>query len=227
MTFKNVLNIALILILSVPATAFAQKPIPNNIVQLSAIELHPVQQDWLTLMLVKHVQGVDTVTLQSQLSKSVEMALRQLTPHVREDKFEFSTRNFSIHPRHNTEGQIVGWSGSAELLLQGRDVAGLTNAAVQVRDFNIVKMEFSLSHEERQKIEKSVRSAAIKKFRYNAQQVAIDFGFERYKLLKITISDNGQYSLPQKSMMMTEAVTMADPGISNVQITVTGTVQLY
>ncbi|BAO80399.1 predicted periplasmic/secreted protein [Serpentinimonas raichei] len=212
----------------------ALQPLPHNVVQLSATAQQPVRQDWLTLTLAQRVQGADPAALQRQLSQSVEAALRQLRPQVRAGEFELGTGHFSLQPRHDPEGQIVGWIGSAELLLQGRDVAGLATAAAQVRGLNVAQMAFTLSPQARQQVEASVRSAAIERFRASAQQVARDFGFTDYRLREIAISDGEQDFSPRPRLMMAaqarldgaEAALPAEPGTAQVQVTVTGTVQL-
>ena len=221
--------------LALPAQAQTQaQPLPHNVVQLSATAQQPVRQDWLTLTLVQRVQGADPAALQRQLSQGVEAALRQLRPQVRAGEFELGTGHFSLQPRHNAEGQIVGWIGSAELLLQGRDVAALASAAAQVRGLNVAQMAFSLSPQARQQVEASVRSAAIERFRASAHQVARDFGFGGYSLREIAISDGEQEFSARPRLMMAaqarldgaEAALPAEPGTAQVQVTVAGTVQL-
>ena len=219
--------------LALPAQAQTQ-PLPHNVVQLSASAQQQVRQDWLTLTLAQRVQGADPAALQRRLGQSVEAALRQLRPQVRAGEFELGTGHFSLQPRHDPEGQIVGWIGSAELLLQGRDVAALATAAAQVRGLNVSQMAFSLSPQARQQVEASVRSAAIERFRASAQQVARDFGFASYTLREIAISDGEQEFSARPRLMMAaqarldgaEAALPAEPGTAQVQVTVAGTVQM-
>jgi len=216
------------------ASAALMQALPHNVVHLSATAQQPVRQDWLTLTLVQRVQGTDPAALQRQLGQSVEAALRQLRPQVRAGEFELGTGQFSLQPRHNPEGQIVGWIGSAELLLQGRDVAALATAAAQVRGLNVAQMAFSLSPQARQQVEASVRSVAIERFRASAQQVARDFGFAGYSLREIAISDGEQDFSARPRLMMAaqarldgaEVALPAEPGTAQVQVTVAGTVQL-
>ncbi len=216
-----------------PSPAWMQ-PLPHNVVQLSATARQQARQDWLTLTLTQRVQGTDPAALQRQLSRSVEAALQQLRPQVRSGEFELSSGGFSLLPRHNAEGQIVGWHGSAEVLVQGRDLAALAAVPAQVRGLSVSQMQFSLSPQARQQLEAGVRSAAIERFRASAQLVARDFGFGGYTLREVAISAAEPEFAGRPRLMMAaqarldtaEVALPAEPGSEWVQITVSGAVQL-
>ena len=40
-------------------------------------------------------------------------------------QIEVQTGNFSLYPRHAPKGGLTGWQGSAELVIEGRDMSGI------------------------------------------------------------------------------------------------------
>jgi predicted secreted protein len=128
----------------------------------------------------------------------------------------------------------VGWQGSAELLVQGRDIARIAATAGDTPGMALSQMHFSLSRQARQALEDGIRSEAIARFKATAQQVAKDFGFSGYTLREVAVSEGGQeYAMRPRMMMAADANAAvmsapvpAEPGKTLVQVTVSGSVQL-
>lgn len=222
-------------LLSVSAGLQAQTPAPvHNVVQLSASAQQEAPQDWLTVVLTHRAQAADAATVQRQLKTATDNALRHIRPRVKEGELEVSSGGFTVQPRHNREGQIIGWQGSTELLVQGRDVARIAATAGDTPGMAVSQMSFSLSRQARQALEEGIRSEAISRFKATAQQVAKDFGFSGYTLREVAVSEGGQeYAVRPRTMVAADAgVAMAstpvpaEPGKTLVQVTVSGSVQL-
>lgn len=232
--FRAVTLIGVALALTSPLWAQAPAPAPHNVVQLSASAQQEAMQDWLTVVLTHRAQAADAATVQRQLQTALDNALRHVRPRVKEGELEVSSGGFSVQPRHNREGQIVGWQGSAELLVQGRDIARIAATAGDTPGMALSQMHFSLSRQARQALEDGIRSEAIARFKATAQQVAKDFGFSGYTLREVAVSEGGQeYAMRPRMMMaadanaaMMSAPVPAEPGKTLVQVTVSGSVQL-
>jgi predicted secreted protein len=222
-------------LLALPVLHAQTLPEPRNVVQLSASAQEEVVQDWLTVVLVARHQASDAATVQNQL----KLALDRGVSHARarsaaQGGLEVSTGAFSVQPRYNREGQIVGWQGTAELRLQGRDVARVSTTAGDTPGMTVSQMYFSLSREARQNIEADIRGQAIASFKQSAQQVAQDFGFGAYTLREVSISEGANDAMARPRVMMAAEVgaamsaapVPAEPGKSLVQVTVSGSVQL-
>lgn len=207
----------------------------HNVVQLGASAQQEAAQDWLTVVLTHRSQAADPATVQRQLKTAVDQALQHIRPRVRDGELEVSSGGFTVQPRHNREGQITGWQGSAELLLQGRDVAGIAATAGDTPGMTVAQMGFSLSRQARQALEAGMRSEAIAQFRATALQVAKDFGFSGYTLREVAVMEGGQEHVMRSRVMMAADAGMAmasapvpaEPGKTLVQVTVSGTVQLH
>ena len=232
--FRAVTLTGVALALTSPLWAQAPAPAPHNVVQLSASAQQEAVQDWLTVVLTHRAQAADAATVQRQLQTALDNALRHVRPRVKEGELEVSSGGVSVQPRHNREGQIVGWQGSAELLVQGRDIARIAATAGDTPGMALSQMHFSLSRQARQALEDGIRSEAIARFKATAQQVAKDFGFSGYTLREVAVSEGGQeYAMRPRMMMAADANAAvmsapvpAEPGKTLVQVTVSGSVQL-
>lgn len=209
-------------------------PEPRQVVQLSASAQREAVQDWLTVVLVARHQAGDAATVQNQLKVALEQALVQARAGAQAGAVEVSSGGFTVQPRYGREGQIAGWQGSAELLLQGRDVAKVSALAGRIPGMTISQMSFSLSREASRSLEDEVRQEAISQFRSNAASVAKGFGFSGYELREVSVS-SGDVPVMQPRLRVAAMADMAaagaapvpvEPGKSTVQVTVSGSVQL-
>lgn len=227
-------------LMAIAAVAPAQAVLPGsvpapvqNVVQLSASAQKEAQQDWLTAVLVTRQQAADAGTAQNRLKATLEGALAQARAQARDGQVEISTGAFSVYPRYGRDGQVQGWDGTAELLVQGRDVAQVAALAGRVPGMVVSQMRFSLSRELSQKLEADVRHEAVANFRAAAQQLAHDFGFSAYQLREVNVSTAGEGPVVRARAMaamvqpaLSDAPVPAEPGKGSVQVTVTGSVQL-
>jgi predicted secreted protein len=216
-----------------PAQAQAIEREMQNQVQLSASASVEVQQDLLTLTLAVTREGADPAALQNQLRQALETALAVAKPQVQSGAMDVRTGQFSLQPRYNRDGKITAWSGSTELVLEGRDFARIGSTAGKVQTLVINNASFSLSREARAKAEADVQASAIDRFKLRATEIAKGFGFASYVLRDISVSasDAGFMSRPNvrayaaKAMEADAAVPM-EAGKTAVTVTVSGNVQL-
>ncbi len=207
---------------------------PGQLVQLSASAQREVVQDSLTAVLQARHQAADAATVQNQLKAVLEQALQVARAAAAKDRIEVSTGLFSIQPRYGREGQISGWQGSAELRLQGQDVAAVSALAGRLPGMTVSQMSFSLSRAASEQVEAAVRQEAIERFRATAQSVARGFGFNGYELRQVNIDTaGGPEPRPMLRAMADGMVAAAsalpvpvEPGKGLVQVTVSGQVRL-
>lgn len=216
--------------------AHAQTPeTPINVVQIAASGFTEVQQDWLTMRLSTSETGSDALTVQNQLKAALEAALRMARAQAQPGLLEVRTGQFSLYPRYNNAGKVNGWQGTTELLLEGRDIARITETAGKISTLTLGGVSFSLSRQARQQLESEVQAQAIERFKARAVEVAKGFGFAGYTLREVSVSSTDQ-DLPRPNpprMMAMEAKAatsdMAVPveaGKSLVNVTVSGSIQL-
>jgi predicted secreted protein len=206
---------------------------PQNVLQLSASGSVEVQQDLLSLSLTTTREGTDANLVQTQLKVALDSALVEARKAVQPGQLDVRTGNFSLYPRTTRDGKISGWSGTAELVLEGRDFARITQTAGRIQTMTMGGVSFGLSREQRAKVEGDAQSVAIERFKAKAGELARGFGFAGYTLREVSVNANDQgFARPMMRMQMEAKAASADmavpveAGKSTVMVTVSGTVQL-
>lgn len=212
----------------------SQGAAPQNVVQLSAVGAVEVQQDQLVLTLGTTRDGKDAATVQAQLRQALDAAVLEARRQAQPGQMDVRTGQFSLYPRHGQGGQITGWQGSAELVLEGRDFARITGTAARVTTLVITQVGFGLSRGERSRVEREAQAQAIDNFRGQAADLTKAFGFAGYTLREVAVNSQGGMPVPRPLAMravaksaMQEAPSAVEPGRSTVEVTVSGSVQMH
>jgi predicted secreted protein len=218
---------------SIATAQVATFPPPQNVLQLSASSTVEVQQDLLSLSLTTTREGSDPNTVQTQLKVALDAALAEARKAAQPGQMDVRTGNFVLYPRHSRDGKISSWNGTAELVLEGRDFARITQTAGKIQTMTLGGVSFALSREQRAKVEGEAQAVAIERFKAKAGELAKGFGFSGYSLREVAVNSNDQGYVPRPRMEMASAKVassdMAVPveaGKSIVMVTVSGSVQL-
>ena len=207
-------------------------PPPQNVLQLQASGTVEVQQDLLMMTLTTSRDGQDPNTVQAQLKSALDAALAEAKRSAQPGQLDVRTGNFALYPRHNRDGRISGWTGSTELVLEGRDFGRITQAAGRITTMTLGGVSFGLSREQRARVEGEAQAQAIERFKAKASELARDFGFGGYTLREVAVNANEPGFLPrmrlaaQEGMVAAAAPVPVEPGRSAVTVTVSGSVQL-
>jgi predicted secreted protein len=208
-------------------------PAPQNVLQLQATGTIEVQQDLLMLTLTTAKEGTDPAVVQNQLKTALDAALAEARKSAQPGQLDVRTGNFAIYPRNNRDGRISGWTGTAELVLEGRDFARITQTAARIQTMTLGGVSFGLSREQRARVESEAQAMGIERFKAKAAELAKGFGFSGYTLREVAVNTNEPGFAPRMRMMAqegrvssAEAAVPVEPGKSSVVVNVSGTVQL-
>lgn len=207
-------------------------PPPQNVLQLQASSTVEVQQDLLQMTLTTARDGADPAAVQNQLKAALDAALSEARKSAQPGQMDVRTGNFALYPRHNRDGRIGGWTGSAELVLEGRDFPRITQAAGRIQTMTLGGVGFGLSREQRAKVESEAQGLAIERFKAKALELAKGFGFGGYTLREVSVNANEPGFMPRPRMAAMEAKAASDaavpvePGKTAVTVNVSGSVQL-
>ena len=206
---------------------------PQNVVQLSANAAIETQQDILTITMNTTREAADANTVQTQLKTALDTALTEAKKNAAPGQLDVRTGNFSLYPRYGKDSKINGWQGSTELVLEGRDFAKISSTAGKIQTLTIGNVAFSLSREQRNKVETEAQQIAIERFRSKASDIAKSFGMNNYSLREVTVNagDQGYTPRPRIAEMSmkiasADAAVPVEAGKSTVIVTVSGSVQL-
>jgi predicted secreted protein len=232
-----------IAVLGFPAQA--QHSIPNaplpvaNLLSLTASASTEVTMDTLFVTMATIREGSDAAVVQSQLRQALEAALAEARKATRPKALEVETGAFSLNPRYaNSSGRaatpaILGWTGRAELVIEGRDVPAVAQLVGRLPSMTVARVAFGLSREARERVEEETTQQAITRFRARADSYARQFGFSGYQIREVQVGLQ-EPPIPMARAPMLRAAAMAAPdetlpveaGKTTVSSTVSGSVQM-
>jgi predicted secreted protein len=216
---------------ALPSAAQTLLP-PQNVVSLQATASTELTMDWLAITFSATRDGQDAAGVQAQLKQSLDAALAEARKAARPGEVNVRTGGFSLHPRYGQKGGITGWQGSAELVVEGRDAAALSQLAGRIQTLTIARVNWSLSREAREKVEADVAEQAIARFRARADAVARQFGFAGWSIREVNVGSSEPPSGMPVPMLRARAAAAdaealpVEAGKAQVSATVSGSVQL-
>ena len=213
--------------------ALATDALPTGVVSLSASASLELARDMLSMTLATTREGLDPALVQSQLKQALDAALVEARRAARPGQLDVQTGNFSITPRYTNKGVVNGWQGSAELGVEGRDMAAIAQLAGRITTLTISRVSYALSRELREKAEGEVSAQAIARYRAKASDFAKQFGFAGYVIREVNVSTTEPTPRAVPMQMRAMAAMGAsdeslpiEAGKGSVTVTVSGTVQL-
>ncbi|HZT56001.1 MAG TPA: SIMPL domain-containing protein [Burkholderiaceae bacterium] len=215
------------------ATETANTAAPQGIVSLSSSATLEVTRDLLSVVFNTSREGADAGAVQSQLKQALDAALAEAKKASRPGQLEVQTGNFTISPRYTNKGVSNGWQGSAELIVEGRDMQAIGQLTGRITTLTISRVAYAISRELREKSEAEVSAQAIARYRAKAADYARQFGYAGYAIREVNVSSNEQPPMPRPMMMQAKAMSApademlpVEPGKGTVTVNVSGTVQM-
>jgi predicted secreted protein len=204
---------------------------PQQLVRLAHSESREVVQDWLRISLAVNQEGRNLAEVQGALKGVLATNLKLAKAKEKRGELEVQTGSFSVYPRYSGGNKADGWSGSAELVLEGTDVATISALAGQMQGMAITSTGFMLSPAQRKRIEGEITEQAVKGFRDKAAQVSRWFGAGGYTIADVQVGLEGGEMQPFRGAEMAMSAKSADSvpveaGMSKVTVTVSGAIAL-
>jgi predicted secreted protein len=205
---------------------------PQNVVSLDASASVEVSKDQLTITLHTTKEGAEAASVQTALKQALDAALTEARKAAQPGQMEVRTGNLSLYPRHSSQGRITGWQGTAELVLEGRDLPRVAQVAGRLNTMTVANITQSLSREARERHAADAAGRAIANYKAKAQEYAKQFGFASYVLREVNVSTSEPGGYPQpmlmraKSGMAEDAAVPVEAGKAVVTVTVSGSVVL-
>lgn len=219
--------------------AGAQTPPPvSGVLSLTTTASVEVTKDVLGVVFNTTRDGQDAQSVQAELKQALDVAVAEARKIAKPGQVEVQTGNFALYPRYGNpkaSGQpsIIGWQGTAELMVQGKDTTAIAQLTGRVSTMSISRVGYSLSKEAREKVEAEVSAQAIASWRAKAQQMTQQFGYSAYTVREVNVATNEQGGGPVP-MMMARANTVSaagaalptEAGKGDVIATVSGSAQM-
>ena len=212
---------------------------PSNLMSLSAASTQEVTMDTLSVTLAVVREGQDAAAVQAQLRQVLDAALAEARKAAKPKALEVQTGMFSLNPRYTSPANrsaapaIAGWSGRAELLIEGRDLPAVAQLVGRLTTLTVSRVGFSLSREARERVEDEATQQAIARFRARAEAYSRQFGFAGYQIREVQVGlQDVPVMMARAPMMRAAAASSAEEslpveaGKATVSVTVSGSVQM-
>ena len=226
-----------LVVASLANVAHGETPPPQGVLGLTANANVEVAKDLLAVTFSTTREGSDANTVQAQLKQALDAALAEAKKAARPGQVDVQTGNFALYPRYanatpSGRAAITGWQGTAEVIVEGRDMAAIGQLTGRITTMTIARVAYRLSREASQRVEGDVVAGAIAAFRAKAESYAKLFGYGAYAVREVNVSSNDQQPVPMAmARIQTASASPADalsvePGKALVTATVNGTIQM-
>jgi predicted secreted protein len=208
-------------------------PPPQGVLNLTASASVEVPRDLLQLSFSTTRDGPDAAAVQSQLKQALDAALTEARKVAKPGQVDVQTGAFSLTPRYGPKGGgITGWQGTAELVVEGRDIAAISQLAGRITTLTVGHATYSLSREAREKAEADASGQAIARYRARAAEYARQFGYAGYAIREVAVMSNDAAPPPRPMAMRAMAASTTnedlpvEAGRTTVTVSVNGTIQM-
>lgn len=211
------------------------EPAPlQGVVSLSASATVEVTKDLLNVVLSTNKEGQDAASVQSQLKQALDAALAEARKAAKPGQIEVQTGNFSLYPRYAPKGGLTGWQGSAELVIEGKDMSGIGALTGRITTMSVARVSQGVSRELREKVESDLAAQAIARYRAKAADYAKHFGYSGYVIREVNVSGTEPPGFVPMPMVRAKAMASVasdealpvEAGKAQLAVNVSGSVQL-
>jgi predicted secreted protein len=227
--FANLCLPALLLVISPPLFADDRETLFNKVSLQAEIE-REVPNDEMTVVLAVEHQGSAPAALADRVNKDTAWALEQVKA---ETAIKSKTRAYSTHPIYR-DRVITGWRVRQELELKSQDFPAMTELVGKLQErLQVAQMGFSPTPETRRQHQNELISEAMEQFKERVGIVQKHMDGRDYRIVELDVNTSGFGIRPMMAAdyARTAAPEMAAPaveaGTSQVQVTITGSVQFY
>jgi predicted secreted protein len=207
----------------------ADTPLRYNQVRLQAERSEPVSNDTMHITLSTYGEMRDADTLADRINQDMTWALAVAKEF---DNVKVSTGSYQTWPVRR-DNVMKGWRAQQELMLESRDMAGLSRLSGRLQEkLQVKSMNFTVSDEKRTAVENRLITAALDAFRERAGIVGDKLQANGYRIVDINVGTTAQrppivYQARMAAAPMEAASPVAvEGGESDVQVTISGTIEL-
>ena len=225
---KIIITFISALIVSFSAVALADEEVQFNIVNLRVEQTREVSNDVMVVVM----QAAAQKNSSAEAARSVNEVMAWADKIISEDqRISHQTLNYQTRPIYQNK-TITGWSASQQLQLQSQDIEALTTMLGTLQQkLQIGSMRFQVSTDRRAEELETLVVEALEAFRGKAELVSRTLKAEDYRLVNLSIDENGS-PMPYRAVARAEAMTVGAPppsveaGDSKLLVSVTGSIQL-
>ncbi len=220
---------ALLVALTWPGTATADEAAQTRRVSFRVETDREVANDWLRASLAVTDEDVDPAALAGRVNEAMAWALGVAKA---EKRVEVESGGYSTHPVYD-KSRIRRWRASQQLWIEGPDFQAVTRLLGKLQSrLQLQSLDFSVSPEQRRKIEDALIEEALGAFEARAELVRRKLGASGYEIVQLGIDTPAAPGPPVpmlRGAMMAEAAVAppaVEGGTSRLTVQVSATIEL-
>lgn len=204
-----------------------------RIVNLQAEVVRKVANDEMQASLYAEFNEKDAATLANKLNNTINQAASQAKQY---SQIKFSTGNQNTYPIYNDKNQLTSWRGRAEINLNSQDFKATSELVAKLQEnLQLQNISFTVSKEQRQKVENELYVEASKAFQQRANLLLSPWNANSYELVNLNLNTQSSYRPPVMMAMASDAVMMKsarvesqnyEVGDSEIAVIASGSIQL-
>jgi predicted secreted protein len=200
------------------------RPPELDVVSLQAEASREVENDQLVAVLAAEAHGANPAELAETVNRSMAEALKtaRAVPAIK-----LRTGNYQTFPRYKGQ-RIDGWTAAQELRLESGDFTAAARLIGQLQQSLVVRsMTVRLSPEARRGAEDALMSEAIAAFHARADLARKAMKAGSYRVRNIAIGTSGARMAELSARtMVSQSPVAVEGGVSQVTVTISGSIQL-
>jgi predicted secreted protein len=211
--------------------SFADNP-EHRIITLQADTNREVQNDQMQATLYTELNNASPSVLAKQTAEIMNRAMDIAKAYP---KVHVNNGAQNTYPIYGDKNKLTGWRSRAEIQLKTSDFKAGSELIAQLQtNMQLEGINFSVSNEQRTKVENELMTEITGIFRARATQLQQAWGASKYELVNMNINSSSDEPRPYPMMMRAakfEADSAPAPqtiqsGNSRVQVTASGSIQL-
>ena len=218
--------------LSTMTMAAENDPLNYNIVNVQADATRQVSNDEMHATLFVEKSHKQPAELSAQISQLMNQAtaLGKKFPTV-----QLKTGSQTTYPIYDNDNQkLKEWRGRAEVQIESKDFKAASQLISELQQsFQTASINFTVSDEQRSKVENELIAEASKNFQQRAQLLAQAWNKSGYNLVSINLNTSNFYPQPMMmrasmaKMEMADSVPVQDvsAGESKITVSANGSIQ--
>lgn len=217
--------------LGVGGPAAAAENGPDRRVGFSVERSREVPNDWVTAVLSVTHEDPKPAEVSARINRDMAwaLALAKARTAVRARSGGYST--FPV--QDPKRGDVRHWRGMQEVVLESGDVEAVTALVGELQErLQVQSLAFSVSPEQRRKVEEELVAEALRGFQDRAELVRKSFGATGYRLVEVQVGTAGGGPPPVRPMLraMSASAEMMPPavegGTSEIRVSASGSIEL-
>ena len=231
---RYIASLPLLLSAIISSAALAQNTdtINYNIVNIQAEASRDVSNDEMHAVLYIEQSNKQPANLATQINQLMNKALASSKKYPNVKVTTGSQNTYPIYDNENRK--LKEWRGRAEIRLESSDFQAASQLISELQqDFQTQSINFTVSEQQRKKVENELLVEASKNFQQRAQTIANAWNKTNYSLVNLNLNTNTQYPRAPLMMSVASAKFSADAipeqnvsgGESKISVNANGTIQ--